>query len=155
MNKSQGRQLKNSYVYGNTAAKMNVTNAVEGASSYQMLKEMRGEEKKAKKMNMGFLYILFLACAITFLAVPLINFVKLQAEITSLSETVSSYETKLNNLTLANDDEYSKMINAINFDEIKQVAIEELGMVYASKDQIITYTKENSDYVIQLNDLSN
>ncbi len=84
----------------------------------------------------------------------LVGYLKLQADITRTVENISYLETTLNNLTLANDDEYSKMINAVDFDEIRRVAIEELGMVYASEDQIITYTRENSDYVRQLNDLN-
>ncbi len=57
-------------------------------------------------------------------------------------------------MTLANDDEYSKIVNAVDYDYIRQVAIEELGMVYASEDQIVSYTRENSDYVRQLTGLS-
>ena len=48
----------------------------------------------------------------------------------------------------------SKIVNAVDYDYIRQVAIEELGMVYASEDQIVSYTRENSDYVRQLTGLS-
>ena len=105
-------------------------------------------------MHMGFVYVLFLMAAVTVMGYALISYLKLQSDIAGLSDNISYYETKLNNLTLANDDEYSKMINAVDFDEIRRIAIEELGMVYASEDQIISYVRENSDYVRQINDLS-
>ena len=105
-------------------------------------------------MRMSFLYVAFLLGAFVLLGKSLISYVQLQSDLTASANRISAYEQELNNLTLANDDEYSKMINAIDYDEIKRIAIEELGMVYASEDQIVTYTRENSDYVRQLSDIS-
>ncbi len=152
----QGRQFntKASYVYGNTVRNIDVRRAIEEAPTGEPLRTLRGEQKKAHKMHMGFVYVLFLMAAVTVMGYALISYLKLQSDIAGLSDNISYYETKLNNLTLANDDEYSKMINAVDFDEIRRIAIEELGMVYASEDQIISYVRENSDYVRQINDLS-
>ena len=151
---SQGRQLNRTYVYGNTARNLDVKRAINGRPTGEPLREVRGEVKRERKMSMSFLYVLFLATAITVTAYGLISYIHLQAEITRLTDSISYYEQELGNLTLANDDEYSKMINAVDFDEIKRVAIEELDMVYADETQIVTYQRENSDYVRQLNDLS-
>ena len=142
--------MKNRYNYGNTARKIDIRTEVFNAPTHQVLREIEGEKRRQKKMNMGFLYVTVLLTAFVLLCQSLISYIKLQSEINASVDRISVYEQRLNNLTLANDDEYSKMINAINFDEIKQVAIEELGMVYASKDQIITYTKENSDKSTQI-----
>ncbi|MCR4728786.1 MAG: cell division protein FtsL [Lachnospiraceae bacterium] len=152
----QGRQFNNRtpYMYGNAARNIDVRKAIEEAPTGEPLRTLRGERKKAHKMHMGFVYVLFLAVAVVVMGYALISYLKLQSEITSLSDSISVHQTALNNLTLANDDEYSKMVNAVDFDEIKRIAIEELGMVYASEDQIIAYTRENSDYVRQINDLS-
>ncbi len=148
------KSMRNSYVYGNTARNIDVLRAIEEAPTGEPLRTLRGEQKKAHKMHVGFLYAFFLVAAITVTGYGLISYLRLQSEITTLANNVSVRETQLNNLTLANEDEYSKMINAVDFDEIRRVAIEELGMVYASEDQIISYTRENSDYVRQMNDLS-
>ena len=45
------------------------------------------------------------------------------------------------------------MVNAVDLEEVRRVAVEELGMVYADSSQVITYTRENSDYVRQLKDI--
>lgn len=135
----------NNYVYGN--------NAVTEAPSHATLREIRVAEKKQKKMHMSILYVSFLVVAIAILGFTLINYVKLQAEITAVNDRISVKETTLNDLTLANDDEYSKMVNEIDIDNIRKIAIEELGMVYATEDQVIKYTRENSDYVRQLADI--
>jgi len=146
---------RTSYVYGNTVTKEEIKRSLTEAPSYAPLKVSEGEQRRQKKMSMSFLYVLFLTAAIGVMGYCLISYLKLQSDITNLVDDISVYEQTLNNLTLANDDEYSKMINAIDYDSIRKVAIEELGMVYASQDQIVTYTRENSDYVRQLKDLPN
>lgn len=152
----QGRQItSNRYINGTAARNIDVRTAINEAPTGSPLRELRGEKLRRSKMNMNFIQVLFLAGAMAVLGYSMVSYLRLQSEITDLIENVSYYEASLNNLTLENDDEYSKMIESIDYDEIKRSAIEDLGMVYASKDQIITYTRENSDYVRQVNDLSN
>ncbi len=150
---SQGRQ-KNAYITGAAARNIDVKRALEERPDFHTLKDYESEAKKESKMCMSFLYIMFLTVALVVMGYVLVSYLKLQSEITKMVDDIAFYETTLNNLTLANDDEYSKMETAVDYDEIRKIAIEELGMVYASENQIITYTRENSDYVRQLNDLS-
>ncbi len=145
--------MKNRYNYGNTARKIDIRTEVFNAPTHQVLREIEGEKKRQKKMNMGFLYVTVLLAAFVLLCQSLISYIKLQSEINASVDRISVYEQRLNNLTLANDDEYSKMVNAIDLDEVKRIAVEELGMVYADESQIITYDRENSDYVRQLKDI--
>ena len=145
---------KNNYMRDNLARNIDVREALKGRPTGEPLREYRGELKKQKKMSMGFLYVAFLGLAVVVLAASLVSYLKLQNDITTMVDDIAYYEQTLNNLTLANDDEYSKIVNAVDYDYIRQVAIEELGMVYASEDQIVSYTRENSDYVRQLTGLS-
>ena len=96
----------------------------------------------------------FLVAAFIFLGSSLVSYIKLRAEISAASDRVSYYEQEYNNLVVANDDEYSKIVDTIDLEEIRRVAIEDLGMVYADESQIITYTRESSDYVRQLKDIN-
>lgn len=145
--------MKNRYNYGSTARKVDIRTEVFNAPTHQVLREIEGEKRRQKKMNMGFLYVTVLLAAFVLLCQSLISYIKLQSEINASVDRISVYEQRLNNLTLANDDEYSKMVNAIDLDEVKRIAVEELGMVYADESQIITYDRENSDYVRQLKDI--
>ena len=153
-NRHGRQQNKGAYVYGNTARRLDVQKAIEEKPTGEPLRIIRGNRRLERKMTVSFPYVLFLMLAMCTLGVSLVKYLEVQSDITCLSENISTYEARLNNLTLANDDEYSKMINATDLEEIREIAINELGMVYASEDQIITYTRENSDYVRQLNDLS-
>ncbi|SCX12048.1 hypothetical protein SAMN02910339_01703 [Lachnospiraceae bacterium YSD2013] len=145
---------KNNYMRDNLARNIDVREALKERPTGEPLREYRGELKKQSKMSMGFLYVAFLGLAVVVLAASLVSYLKLQNDITTMVDDIAYYEQTLNNLTLANDDEYSKIVNAVDYDYIRQVAIEELGMVYASEDQIVSYTRENSDYVRQLTGLS-
>lgn len=153
-NYGHGRQLnrRGSYTYGNVARNLDVVREIENIPQ----REIR-EVKKTntdKKQGLGLFYVGYLLAMLGVVVCALVSFIRLNSDITSMAENISYYEQTLNNLTLANDDEYSKMVNTIDYDEIRRVAIEELGMVYASDDQIISYSRENSDYVRQLNNLS-
>ena len=83
----------------------------------------------------------------------LIQYIQLQADITNTVTNISKLESQLNDLRLANNEEYSRITSSMDLEEIKRIAITELGMVYASEGQIITYSNEGSDYVEQVADI--
>jgi hypothetical protein len=58
-------------------------------------------------------------------------------------------QSELAELKEANDTKYNSVMDSVNLDEIRTKAQEELGMVYASQDQIITYESPATDYVEQ------
>ncbi len=59
----------------------------------------------------------------------------------------------MNSLKLDNDEEYSRITNSVDLDEVKRVAIQELGMKYAEEGQIVTITGGGSDYMRQVADI--
>ena len=77
----------------------------------------------------------------------------MQADITTQVETIARLESELNSLRLANDEELTRINSSVDLEEIKRIAIGELGMVYATEGQIVNYTNEGSDYVRQLGDI--
>ena len=68
-------------------------------------------------------------------------------------EMMESMENELNNLRLTNDEELERIESSVNLEEIKQIAVEELGMTYAKAGQVVTISDEGSDYVRQLKEL--
>jgi len=107
--------------------------------------------KKSKRMSPG--YILFLTFAMAVTACTLILYVRLQAQITNNVTTISRMERELNTLKLSNDEAYSRASGNVDLEEIKRIAIGELGMTYATEGQIITYSEGGSDYVKQVADI--
>ena len=62
-------------------------------------------------------------------------------------------ESRLNTLKLDNDEEYSRITSNIDLEEVKRIAIQELGMKYAEEGQIVTVTGGGSDYMRQVADI--
>lgn len=139
------------YIEGNTARKLDVRRAMEEKPKKKLSNETRKNRDRAYHMNFG--YVIFLAAALCVAAYVLIGYIQLQADLTAQVEQIASLESRLNNMRLANDEELVRINSSIDLEEIKRIAIGELGMTYAAEGQIINYTNESSDYVRQLGEI--
>lgn len=139
------------YIEGNTARKLDVRRAIEEEPRRRLSNTARKNRERAYHMNFG--YVAFLVLAMFVAAYVLIGYIQMQADMTTQVEQIAALESELNSLRLANDEELVRINSGIDLEEIKRIAIGELGMVYAAEGQIINYTNEGSDYVRQLGDI--
>ncbi len=141
------------YVYGNTARRLDIQRELEREPRRQLSHETRKNRDKVRHMNLG--YVVFLVAAFCTCAFILINYIQLQSELTNRTKGLASLESTLNTMKLANDEEYSRITSSIDLEEIKRIAIGELGMTYAKEGQIITYDSVENDYMRQVSGNSN
>ena len=66
---------------------------------------------------------------------------------------VAAKESELNALKTENDEALSRIETSIDLEEIRRIAITELGMTYAGEGQIVEIPSEGSDYVRQYADI--
>lgn len=111
----------------------------------------RHRQIKAAPMNVGYIAVVIGALAVT--CVVLISYIGLQSAITGHINNISRLESELNDLKLSNDELYTKIMSSVDLEEIKRIAVNELGMKYAKEGQVITYSGEGSDYVRQYSDI--
>ena len=111
----------------------------------------RKNRERASHMNLG--YMLFLSAAMALVIVMLYGYLNLQADIQNRVESISAMESRYNNLKLANDEEYNRINSSIDLEQIKAVAIGELGMTYAREGQIVIVEDAGTDYVRQTDSL--
>ena len=147
------RRTGNVYVYGNTARKLDIQRQLEEQPARRLSNEVRKNRDKARYMNLG--YVVFLMAALFTAGVILVNYIQLQSDLTNRVEHVAALESELNAKKLENDEEYSRITSSIDLEEIKRVAIGELGMTYAKEGQIVTYTPEGSDYMRKVSESGN
>lgn len=146
-----------SYVYGNAVPDIKweldraQREALENHDSTRNKKLVK-KEQKTVHLNLG--YVIFLTVAFAVLGVVLTGYIRLQSEITAGTRNVAELESRYLKMKLDNEQEYERIVNSVDLDEVKRVAIEELGMHYATEGQIITYTDTMSDYVRQYSDIS-
>lgn len=139
------------YVQGNTARRLQAVPAVKEVPLRKVNTRVRKNREKAKHMSIG--SVLSMALAMVTAAFILTRYLGLQADITNSIKHIAALESQLNELKLDNDENYSRITSDINLEEVKRVAIQELGMTYAKEGQIITFNGEGSDYVRQTGDI--
>ena len=132
------------YVYGNTVRKLDVQRQLEDPQRKVLSREVQVNRAKAKHMNLG--YVLFLVAALATAAVILIGYIRVQAEITTVTEYIAKQEKVLNNLKISNDEMLTRIESRLDLEEVKRVAIGELGMTYPKEGQIITYEAVDYDF---------
>lgn len=135
----------NIYMYDSTARALEVRRQLEEQPRRQLSHETRKNRDKAHHMNPG--YVLFLMGALCICALVLMNYLQLQSDITTKVKNISRLESELNTRQLTNEENYNRIISSVDLEEIRKIAIGELGMRYAQEGQIITYDGAGSDYM--------
>ena len=135
-------------IEGNTARKVQTL-------EYRVQRHVEPERREcrhAEKSNVQYvnvLYMIFLAAASCMVLWSCVNYLQLQAETTSRVKHIASLETELEDLRKENNDNYTRIMTSVDLDHIRDVAINELGMVYAEPNQVILYDGGTDDYVRQ------
>lgn len=147
-----GRSAYGRVIDGNTARQLDVVTELQKPRSPKELNHtVKKNRDKAIYMNFG--YVLFLTVSLLVAGFILIGYIRLQSEITASVKRISTMESTLNSLKTANDEEYSRIESSVDLDEIRRIAITELGMVYPDEDQIVTVPDGGNDYVRQVADI--
>ncbi len=102
---------------------------------------------KAEHMNPG--YILFLSLALFICAAAAIIYVNLRSENTALLKQATKLEAAYNDIRQSNEEELNRIKASINMEEIKRIAMEELGMRYPDEGQVVDISGKSEDYVRQ------
>lgn len=143
-NQNRSTRTNNMYVYGTTAPKVDFDRQLE-ESSRQLSNEARKNREKAKHMSLG--YVVFLISALLVAGVVLIGYIRLQADINSISRRITAQEREINTLRVENAEALTRIESSLDLEEIKRVAIQELGMTYPKEGQIVTYEGAEYDYM--------
>lgn len=151
-NRSSYRQA---YVYGNTVPKPEVLpkrkSAAQPERPVRTSRQVRRNRKRA--MNMSPAYTVFLAVAAVCAVLICVGYLKIQSDMVSRSENISVLQEELADLTEQNDTAYNAAADSVNLEEIRDKAMNEMGMVYASQGNVVEYESPTSDYVKQYNDI--
>ena len=147
-----GRSAYGRMTDGNTARQLDVVTELQKPRSPRELNHaVKKHRDRAIYMNFG--YVLFLTASLLVAGFVLIGYIRLQSEITASVKRIATMESTLNSMKTANDEEYSRIESSVDLDEIRRIAITELGMVYPDEDQIVTAPDEGNDYVRQVTDI--
>lgn len=97
------------------------------------------------------LVLLYAACVVLFVG-AILMYVKCQSGLINSVDEIASLKNEYENLKKTNDEDLAAINNSIDNEEIRRVAIEELGMHYAAEGQIVAYSENYvNDYVRVVN----
>ncbi len=141
------------YVDGNTARQMQAV-PVRKRNEEPARRRAKSQRRVIRTAGpLNFSYVLFLAVAAVVVVMVCVNYLQLQSQSTAYGKTITSLESQLANLKLENDSAYDNLLSSVDLQKIKELAMNKLGMVYASESQIITYDSNQNDYVRQYSDV--
>ncbi len=149
----------NTYIDGNTVRK---TRAVPDPRQERIRREeeerrarnrriARRNQERELRMNRG--YLIFLSAAVGITCLVCAAYIQIQSEITTHMNNISSLEKEIADLKTENDTTLKRINTSIDLNEIKEKAMGELGMVYASEDQVAYYNMEDTDYMMQYEEI--
>lgn len=121
--------------------------------------EPRQERRKAldyrvdKALAFNLRYTVFVVASVIIMVAACTVMLFMEARISDQQNNINDLETQLTALKTDNAAYAASLDNMYTLDEINDVAINELGMVYAKKGQIVYYDSANEDYVKQYQDI--
>ncbi len=136
-----------SYVYGNTARRVQPAHTQPARQEKQVSQRVQKNRSKAMHMSKG--YVVFLAVAAVVALFACVQYLQLQSEVSNRSKNITHLQQELADVKEANTTRYNAIANSMNLEEIREMAMNEYGMVYATSEQIITYENPASNQMTQ------
>lgn len=147
------------YIDGNTARVLNPIPEHSWEDGQEALPRKKPQIHKKKKKKaavapvMDFGMFVFCTGAIIVLLYICVGYLRVRSGITKMSKDIARLESTFLTKETENNEALEKINASIDLDYIYKVATEELGMVHATQDQIITYESTKDDYVKQYGDI--
>lgn len=151
---STGRSM---YIYGNTVRQAEVMprrreeQEMPPRRKKKVSRQIQKNRNRALHVNSA--YVVFITFAAVVLLAVCVWYLQLRAEITSRAENITSMQRELAEAKEENQARYNAVVDSVNLEEVRDRAMKDLGMVYASSDQIVGYQNPVSDYVKQIQDI--
>ena len=111
----------------------------------------RRNRERALGMSRG--YVAFLTLCVGIVAFAAVSMVQMQSQVTQRMEHIAALESQITDLKADNDARYKEIVTSVDLDYIKDVAMNQLGMQYATEEQIIYYSVENNNFMDQYSDI--
>lgn len=140
-----------------TEVQGNVVRKVYAEPKHYEKRERPAEElhrrRRQEKNTLSVPYCLFLAAACVCTLILGAYYLQQQALATSSQKKIASLESELTDLKKTNADDLNRIETSINLEEIRDIAINELGMVYASEENVVLYKNTSRNYVSQYDEV--
>jgi len=150
--RTYGRRTAYEYLQGNAVRKAEAEPEYEPRPRHRRVSR-QVHNNRVKEAALTRRYMIFMAAAAVMTVGICIFYLSLQASLTNQADRIATLQTQLTAATEANDARYNNINDSVSLSEIKDIAVNQLGMIYATPDQIITYTNPDNDYIKQYDEI--
>lgn len=152
-------KYNSSYVHGNAALQLEPLQKEKKKKKKTKLKIVKQKARprrdlytKAQVMQ-NRMTLTITVIALLAVCLSCFNYLNLQAEVSGKAAVISELEEKYVDLKTDNDLAEVVIDSSIDYNYILDVAINELGMVYPKKDQVVVYNSQKMEVVKQLENI--
>ncbi len=111
----------------------------------------RRNRERALCMNKG--YVMFLSACVVVVAFAAVSLIQMQSQVSQRMKNIASLESQITDLKADNDARYKEIVTSVDLEYIKDVAMNQLGMNYATEEQVIYFSVENNNFMDQYSDI--
>lgn len=138
------------YIHGNTVRKEEIERPVRQP---QRKADSQVSKNRNRALHISKGYVTFLAVAAVIALTVCVKYLQLQSEVSARSENIAVMQQQLSDLKEENIAKQDAIMNSVNLEVVREKAIHDLGMVYATSDQIITYKNPVGNEVTQISSI--
>lgn len=149
------RSGSSAYVYGSVAYERNPEREAAPKKQHSEVRVQKPRSHAAPDLHMSLTYVLAMSLLLGAALYVCVQYLSIQSRVTARLHNIEVLEKQLEQLKSENDALQTHIYTNIDLDHIFQVATEEMGMVYANKDQVLLYDRTESEYVRQYEDIPN
>jgi len=149
--KSRKNLAQTGYVNGTAARQLEMPERPQVRREQSHAVTTRRNQEKALPMDLPFVIMLTIAAICTLYLC--VNYLQLQSNVAARLNNIEALEKSIETLKADNDALETRINTSVDLDYVYKVATEELGMVYANKNQVRLYNKTESEYVRQYEDI--
>ncbi len=111
--------------------------------------DVRLKTRADKALAFNLRYTVFVVFSAVIMLGACIMMLNMEMQISDRQDNIVALENKIEEITNENDAKRVELENMYSLDQIRNIAMNDMGMVYAKKGQIIYYDSANEDYVKQ------
>lgn len=142
------------YTEGNTVRKVQGAPQEFERERHERRRQRAHEQRRLRRaaraeLSIDLPFLLLLSIAVAATLVICCNYLRLNASIDAHMDRIESLETELENIKTENDALEQSIDTSVDLNEVYRIAVNELGMIHAGKDNVISYDKTESEYVRQ------
>ncbi|MCI8991469.1 MAG: hypothetical protein HFG80_01890 [Eubacterium sp.] len=141
------------YIEGNTVRKAAPQRVYDPKPQKKVRVDAQTRRNRERESVMSRGYVAFLIAAVLTVSVVLGLYIYLQSDVLIRMKNVAALESELLDLQTDNKTLEKRIDTSVPLNEIKNKAVNELGMRYPNADQIIYYSVDSEDYMEQYEDI--